>query len=76
MDEHNRHCQDTLNLEKKIEVCSWPFRLITTLIGIIITNAYLFYKWSRAKHGDPADPYKVFIDCLAYEMIFNDFDEE
>ena len=74
IDEHNRYRQDTLNLEKKIEVRTWPFRLICTLIGIIVTNAYLLYKWSRTGTMRGVLSYKTFIDYLAREMIFNDLD--
>lgn len=73
VDRHNRRRQADLNLEKKFEVKEWVFRVISSIIGVIVTNAYLYYKGSRSYHGKPL-PMKAFINRLAGEMVTNTFD--
>jgi len=75
VDRHNRLRQDSLNLEKKVEVKEWSFRLITSLLGIIVINAYLMHKNSRVHHSSDKYSIKMFIRLLAGEMIRNTLDE-
>jgi hypothetical protein len=43
VDCHNRSRQDTLNIEKKFEVKTWDMRVNSTLIGILVVDAYRLY---------------------------------
>ena len=47
IDQHNRVRQDSLNLEKSIEVKEWSFRLNSTLLGMVRTDAWHLYKFGR-----------------------------
>ena len=47
IDRHNRCRQDDLNLEKKFRTLSWSTRVNTSLLAIVIVDAWLLYKNSR-----------------------------
>ena len=45
IDQHNRHRQDTLKLETKLETNSWDKRVNTTLFGMCVVDTWL--AWSQ-----------------------------
>jgi hypothetical protein len=73
VDRHNRRRQDDLNLEKKFEVKEWTMRVISTLIGMLTVDAYLFYKHTRVFSQEELTQ-KQFVRYLASEMVHNSFD--
>lgn len=48
IDQHNRIRQDTLNLEKSMEVKDWGFRANCTLLGMILTDTLPPYRFGFA----------------------------
>lgn len=43
IDQHNRHCQDTLNLENKLVVHDWSKRVNMTLFGMMVVDSWLAF---------------------------------
>ena len=43
IDQHNRHRQDTLKVERKIETKSWEKCLISSIFGMYCVDAWLMY---------------------------------
>jgi hypothetical protein len=76
VDRHNRARQDTLNLEKKVETREWTFRIITSIIGIIMVDAYRLYVGSRNPLiTQKTLTQKEFIRLLCGELVDNHFDD-
>ena len=73
VDRHNRRRQDDLNIEKKFEVKEWDFRVVSSILGVIVTNAYLLYRHSRRTVTGCLSQ-KKFVALLGGEMIKNDID--
>ena len=75
VDRHNRYRQDDLNMEKKVGTKSWSFRVATTLISVIVVNAYLLFKKSRTDmQQTEVLSLKEFTLELAGELVRNTFD--
>ena len=47
IDRHNRIRQDSLNLEKTVEVKDLSFRMNCTLLGIVLGDGYLLYQFGN-----------------------------
>ena len=43
IDEHNRHCQDNLKTEKKLEMKKWDMRVNLTIFSMIVVDTWLVY---------------------------------
>ena len=43
IDQHNRHRQDTLCIERKIETKSWDKCVTTSLFGMYVVDTWLMY---------------------------------
>ena len=67
IDQHNRHRQDTLQLERKLKCHSWHIRVGISILGIIITDTWQVYK--RATRT--TETQKIFHSYLAEELIDN-----
>lgn len=72
IDRHNCIRQDSLDLEKSIEVKDWSFRLNSTLLGIICTDAFLLYKFGKS--GRSLMSAHKFWCVLATALIENEWD--
>ena len=72
IDQHNRHRQDTLRLERKLETNEWHKRVATTIFGMIVIDSYLLCK-GCTKIGDLHEP-SFFIEKLGEQLIDNDYD--
>src|SRR5210317_412382 len=72
VDQHNRHRQDTLQLERKLKCHSWHVRVGISILGIIITDTWMVYK--RATRT--AETQKTFHSYLAEELIDNCYDNQ
>ena len=70
IDQHNRHRQDSLNLEKKIQVRDWAKRVNISLFGMTIVDTWLVF------HGctEAPETQKEFYTLLAEELIDNSYD--
>ena len=72
IDQHNRHRQDTLKIETKIETKSWDKRVVTTsLFGMYCVDAWLMYKGctTDAINVNPKLKQQDFYCALAEELI-------
>ena len=72
IDQHNRHRQDSLRLERKLQTTDWSKRVNITLFGMTVVDAYLLMKGCQSFNvlHDP----KLFIEQLALELVDNDYD--
>ena len=71
IDQHNRHRQDTLKLETKVETNSWDKRVNTTLFGMCVVDTWL--AWSQVNSNNVSTQSDFYRD-LAEELIDNNFD--
>ena len=72
VDQHNRHRQDTLQLERKLKCHSWHIRVGISLLGIIITDTWMAYKRATMT----TESQKSFHSYLAEELIDNNHDNQ
>jgi hypothetical protein len=71
IDIHNHLRQNLLAIEIYCQTTSWYNKLFSTLLGMIVTNAY--YAYQLEFNGEPNDicNYQEFCSKLAYQLIFN-----
>jgi hypothetical protein len=71
IDIHNHLRQDLLGIEQYSNTTAWFNKLFSTLLGIIVTNAY--YAYELEFNGEPLEKsnYQEFCSKLAYQLIFN-----
>ena len=72
IDQHNRHRQDSLRLERKLQTTDWSKRVNITIFGMIVIDAFLLMKGCQS-FSVLFDP-KLFIEQLALELVDNDYD--
>jgi hypothetical protein len=77
VDKHNQACQFELRLKKHWRTQNAWFRLVTTIIGICVTDAWKGY-WHAfcLSKRDEELPVHDFADRLAYELIHNNFPKD
>ena len=68
-DLHNRYRQGFLALERVVSVRNWWTRVLMTIIGIIVTNAYLLWVFEGKAGAD--DTFAGFVEGLAEELVNN-----
>ena len=73
IDQHNRHRQDSLMLEKKLQTNDWSKRVNLTIFSMIVIDSFLLAKGCSAR-GSNCIEIKLFIEKLAQELIDNDYD--
>jgi len=73
VDRHNRCRQDSLGMERALETKSWHKRFITSLISMLLVDAFLFYKGSRS-FTQTTLTQRNFMEYLAKELIENSYD--
>jgi Transposase IS4 len=73
IDQHNRHRQDTLQLEKKLQTNDWSKRVNLTIFSMIVIDSFLLSKGCSAMNNLNFD-IKLFLEKLAEELIDNDYD--
>ena len=73
IDEHNRHRQEHLNIEKKLQVMQWDKRANLSLFGMMCVDAY---KLKKGCQGDTSTNggSRAFFEELASALIDNDYD--
>ena len=72
IDQHNRHRQDSLRLERKLQTTDWSKRVNVTLFAMTVIDAYLLMKGCQS-FNVLFDP-KLFIEQLALELVDNEYD--
>jgi hypothetical protein len=75
IDQHNRHRQDNLQIEKKIGVKDWSLRVNLALLGMCIVDSWKM--WSQITlnpNGSPSELQSQFFSKLATELIDNTYD--
>jgi hypothetical protein len=77
VDKHNQACQFELRLKKHWRTQNAWFRLVTTIIGICVTDAWKGYRHAfHLSKRDEELPVHDFADRLAYELIHNNFPKD
>jgi len=71
IDQHNRHRQDTLQLERKIETKDWAVRVGTSLLAMMVVDTWLVYNGATATTESQQD----FYTSLSEELIDNIYDQ-
>lgn len=66
VDVHNHRRQGILAMERAIETRKWAFRLVCTLLGIIMVDAYKMYQSELRSYGSPTP------DELSFEGFTKD----
>ena len=71
IDQHNRHRQDTLCIERKIKTKSWDKRVTTSLFWMYVVDAWLMYTGATIKtlHSEPELDQQEFYCALSEELI-------
>ncbi|KAG7352288.1 transposase IS4 [Nitzschia inconspicua] len=72
IDQNNRHRQDNLQIERKIETKNWATRVGTTILGMCIVDAWLVYKGATGTSETQSE----FYSWLAEELIDNSYDKD
>jgi hypothetical protein len=76
VDMYNHARQPLLALEKHWLTMTGYFRIITTIYGICITDAWKAYRYHlNKKHRHKDMEMKDFASALAHDMLYNDFDK-
>jgi hypothetical protein len=78
IDIHDHFRQGTLALHEHWKTMKWWHRVFSTILGIIVTDSYLLYKYEYKEfyNGDTTNlvEFVDYIDQLAIEIIQNEFD--
>lgn len=70
IDLHNRYRQGILELERVLVTTKWWRRIYHSVLGVLVTNAYLLYV---AEHDEREfSTLKEFVHALCRELIYND----
>ena len=70
IDQHNRHHQDNLKTEKKLETKKWDMRVNLTIFSMIAVDTWLVYSQATGS----TELQSEFYVCLAEELIDNNID--
>jgi hypothetical protein len=76
IDQHNRHCVDTLSINKKVKTKDWAKRVNFTILSMIMVDCWqIWSKITTTSDGEAQEVQKEFYSHLATELIKNTFDE-
>ena len=75
VDKNNRWRQNILAIEERHRTTSFPFRLITTITGIIMTNAYEWHLYFNNVTADQCS-YHDFVEEVSWDGCANMWDED
>lgn len=77
IDQHNRHRQDTLRIERKLETRNWDKRVATSIFGMYCVDAWLMYRGctTDSLHPTPKLNQQEFYSTLAEELIDNNLQQ-
>ena len=71
IDKHNQARQFELRLEKNWRMQNAWFHLVTSIIGICVTDAWKGYRYAFRSKNEEEMTIRDFADRLAYELIHN-----
>ena len=71
IDQHIRHRQDSLNIEKKLQTNDWSKRVNQTIFSVCVVDAYLL---ARGCGTLPLTSQAYFLEKLVEELIDNYYD--
>ena len=77
IDKNNRFRQDILAIEERFVTRSFPFRVLTSILGITFANSFEWFNYfvDSKRYGDD-DGFLAFMRSLAYDGMHNKFDDE
>jgi hypothetical protein len=67
IDQHNHYRQGVIGLERSWKTRTWTRRAFSTLLGMIVTDAFLAYCYVRHEEEDM----RSFVEPLAYALLQN-----
>lgn len=67
IDSHNRYRQHILAMEKRLVTNNWSFRFFTTLLGMVVVNAFFAHRYFNNELAE----FKVEVDKLALALMTN-----
>ena len=70
IDQHNRHCQDNMKTEKKLQMKKWDMRVNLTIFAMIVVDTWLVYSQVTGS----TELQSEFYVRLAEELIDNNVD--
>jgi Transposase IS4 len=73
IDEHNRHRQDSLNVEKKVQTMHWHHRANHSLLAMCVVDAFDLAVGCQTKMKHLGG-FRFFLEDLITDLIDNDFD--
>jgi len=71
IDKHNQAHQFELHLDKHWRTQNARFHLVTSVIGICVTDAWKGYRYAFREKSEEDISIRDFVDRLAYELIHN-----
>ena len=73
IDQHDRHRQDTLKVERKMQTKSWDKRVTSSIFGMYCVDAWLMYRGCTKDtlHKEPGLNQQEFYCVLTEELIEN-----
>ena len=76
IDKNNRFRQDILGIEERFVTKSFPFRMLTTVIGITFANAFEWFNYfiDSKKYCD--ETFLAFMRDLSYDGMHNTYDQQ
>lgn len=76
IDVHNHLRQSSINLEDTWRTKKWYHRMFATVFGMIITDAYLMYKYEKGGPEAGELSLREFTSKLAEELVMNKWNEK
>lgn len=76
VDVHNRYRQGILEIERNVKTKKFHLRLICTLLGMIMTDAYQMYKIDPPREGKVFATLLEFVEAVCFELKDNRFGDK
>ena len=81
IDRNNRFRQDILAIEERFVTRSFPFRMLTSLVGMTFANSFDWFNYftdNKQYEGgmSPEDGFIKFMRSLSYDGMHNTYDQE
>ncbi|OWZ04411.1 hypothetical protein PHMEG_00023695 [Phytophthora megakarya] len=72
IDIHDHYRQGSLAIEREWITRNWTHRLFSTILGMVVVDAYLAYRYDTENAGNV--DFNDFASQLAHQLIFNEFE--
>jgi hypothetical protein len=72
IDVANQYRQFSLNIETVWKTQNWPLRLFQTVLGVIMTNAFLAYRYFQGRSGSPLLTFEEFLGNIVNSLCRGD----